>query len=179
MVNTAKFVGRYILEAEPGGSAPFIDLESANFNILFACLCHLNNSIGLLNGSYLDRASVVVKGFHGLQLYASQFWIEHLLFHCEKQARKKVYLLPELLDQLQLLLRFRKMSGLDTHIEEHPNLPQSMANTKLLERIPNLRNLVSDVITFRSNLDQDESTGQSPNSTNAQNLQYVCFPNCI
>jgi hypothetical protein len=60
---------------------PFVRPVDAHHDISFACIAYLRTSFDLVD-PYLteeQRMARVGKGFHALQLYASEHWIAHLL----------------------------------------------------------------------------------------------------
>jgi hypothetical protein len=69
---------RYILHQASG---PFLKYVKARYDIAFACITYLNTTHYFRdpNTSEDSLRLQVVKGFHGLYHYASNFWLKHLL----------------------------------------------------------------------------------------------------
>ena len=141
---------------------PFIWRENAHLDISFSCIALLNSCIPLLpgNSTGTQRAASIVQGHHGLEVYANMFWSKHLLAYCSI-LRQQHQLSEELLGQLQLLLRFRKddIQGLvgasKTRTEEEPTKDTSL---ELLNHLPDIKRLVSDVISFRAKIKQNNAS---------------------
>ena len=70
-------VHRYLLRP-PG---PLFDFATAQHDITFACIIYLTSSFTLIDPHYSKERRLVdvAKGWHGLQRYANEYWIEHLL----------------------------------------------------------------------------------------------------
>jgi hypothetical protein len=129
----------------------------------------LNSCICLLpeNSTEAQRAAIIIRGFHGLQLYADMFWYRHLLLYCGLLAQHKRQFSPELLAQLQHLLRFSKKdnrtpvekckTGTDKDRTEDPSLSE-------LNHLPDVKRLVSDVLVFRGKMIRDGVSDKSPES---------------
>jgi hypothetical protein len=136
-------------------------------DISFSSVAFLNSCISLLpeNATEAQRAAIIVRGFHGLQLYANIFWYRHLLAYCGLLGQHKRQFSTELLTQLQLLLRFRKgdsraavlqsQSGTDKDKTEDPSLED-------LNHLPDVKSLVSDVLVFRSKMIREDTSDKSP-----------------
>jgi hypothetical protein len=71
-------IDRYLLQASEN---PFIQSADAHHDISFACIAYLRTSFELIspNLSEEQRVIKVGKGFHALQLYAYEHWVDHLL----------------------------------------------------------------------------------------------------
>lgn len=155
---------RYILKAEHEDRLPFISGELAHFNMTFSCITYLNTSLYLLPQYSTNdaRMEIVVRGFHGLQFYASRYWYHHLLAYAKLLDKQKSFP-PELLDQLQLLLSFRKQvprlssaaafNGDDTSVES--------ADLKFLDQLPDIQAMALDVIIFRTKINKEDNLNKS------------------
>jgi hypothetical protein len=138
-------------------------------DITFSCVAFLNSCISLLpeNSTEAQRAAIIIRGFHGLQLYADMFWHRHLLAYCSLLGQHKRQFSPELLSQLRLLLRFRKedsstpvpqyKSGTDKDGTEDPSLEE-------LNHLPDVKGLVTDVLVFRAKMAREDASDKSPES---------------
>jgi len=132
-------------------------------DITFSCVAFLNSCISLLpeNSIEAQRAAIIIRGFHGLQLYADMFWYRHLLAYCSLLGRHKRQFSPE------LLLRFRKednrtpvpqsKTGTDKNGAEDPALEE-------LNHLPYVKALVTDVLVFRAKMAREDASDKSPES---------------
>jgi len=138
-------------------------------DITFSCVAFLNSCISLLpeNSTEAERAAIIIRGFHGLQLYADMFWYRHLLAYCSLLGQQKRQFSPELLAQLQFLLKFRKedsrtpvrqfKTGTDKNGAEDPALEE-------LNHLPYVKALVTDVLVFRAKMAREDASDKSPES---------------
>ena len=138
-------------------------------DITFSCVAFLNSCISLLpeNSTEAERAAIIIRGFHGLQLYADMFWYRHLLAYCSLLGQQKRQFSPELLAQLQFLLKFRKedsrtpvrqfKTGTDKNGAEDPALEE-------LNHLPYVKALVTDVLAFRAKIAREDVSDKSPES---------------
>jgi hypothetical protein len=107
----------------------------------------LNTSYALISISSTqeDRAAVVLQGFHGLQLYANQFWQDHLLAYCEHRREDKT-VSDELLNQLNKLLIFQKdPDNFEQHLDD-----SSIVALKVFDGHLPVKALVLAVLKFRA-----------------------------
>jgi len=152
----------YILEEKVYETRPLINLEDAHFNICFSCVAYLNTSYGLIPLHYSNdtRAAIVVTGFHGLQIYANQFWVDHLLSYCTILDQQRKNLSRELENQLNTLLRFLKESA---SVEQTPDYAE-LEGLDVLVQNPNIKTLVLKVAKFRRKLEVDDALSKSDKS---------------
>jgi hypothetical protein len=145
---------RYILEEEFRQGGPFISHNDAHLSICFSCVAYLNTSYPLLpdRSTELERAALVIQGFHGLHLYANQFWVDHLLECCTSLRKQQNQLPNHLLEQIIGIFGFQK--GLDTKPFDFIQVP----SIEIFQH-PQLVTLVKSIIWFRDKLKQ----GISPN----------------
>lgn len=132
-------------------------------DISFSCVAFLNSCIYSLPPNYTEaqKAAVVVRGFHGLQIYADMFWYRHLLAYCGQYQRQ---FSTELLAQLQHLLRFRKEDSRapvptsKTRTEKDASEDRSL---EALNHLPDVKRLVSDVLVFRAKMSREDASDKS------------------
>jgi hypothetical protein len=120
-----------------------------------------------MNCTEAERIASILRGFHGLQIYADMFWFRHLLAYCDLLSQHRRQFSSELLAQLQLLLRFRKEgTGAPnaisrTRIEKDATYDSSL---EALNHSPEVKRLVSDVLVFRANMKRKDTSDGSPDS---------------
>jgi hypothetical protein len=139
---------RYILEECYRSSTPFINRMNAALNISFSCIAYLNISLNLLptHSKPHDRALALISGFHGLQIYANKFWVDHLRSYCVLLAETQKPPSNELLNQLDRLTRFKKPSS-------GPATPQDMtllSEFGVLGHRPHIMMLLAQLLNFRT-----------------------------
>ncbi|CZR68409.1 uncharacterized protein PAC_18308 [Phialocephala subalpina] len=160
------FGSLFILEEEYQGGRPFIWRENAHLDIAFSCTAVLNSCIPLLPTMSTDteRAAIIVQGFPGLQVYASKFWYKHVLDYCGLVAHEQCQVSPELLAQLQRLLRFKKADvqaalTSNSRIEENNSGEPGL---EALSHVPNIKSLLSDILRFRAKMSREDASDKSP-----------------
>jgi hypothetical protein len=153
---------RYILNGQYNSEKPFIHVQQAYFNITYSCVSYLNTCLPLFtaNGTETERAIVVIQGFHSLHLYANEFWYKHLLAYARCCLDERVAFPMDLLDQLSSLLRFQKDKNIHLECQESPT---SVSRLEVLDQVPAVRDLVSNLVAFKEALKKDD-----PNCRNAQ-----------
>ena len=163
---------RYILKEDYHQSAPFIVKEKALFNISFSCIAYLNTSLCLLpdNSTPQEQAAIIVSGFHGLQLYANAFWIDHFLSYCDLLAKKRAKPPDELVSQLSKLLEFQKNS---CQLDQH-DCPDLVDDFDVLTHFPQVRNFISMVMAFRTSLKR-VGTSNLPDKSPSGELRWWLF----
>lgn len=91
-----------------------------------------------------------MQGFHGLQLYANQFWQDHLLAYCELRGEEKGISPEDLLFQLNKLLKFQKdPDKFEQHLDDN-----SIVALKVFDRHLLVKALVLAVLKFRAEVKQ-------------------------
>jgi hypothetical protein len=161
-------LNRYILKQEYRNGRTFIKTEDAHFNISFSCISYLNSSLCLLPSNCTDqeRAAIVLQGFHGLQLYANQFWYRHVLECYGLYAKRHINIPDGLSNQLRKLLRFRKQAQ---HEAPRPG-DSSEGSTTLhgnddssaMSQLPlDVRNFIREVVEFRKRARNDDFAQKS------------------
>jgi hypothetical protein len=115
-------------------------------------VAYLNTSYPLLpdRSTELERAALVIQGFHGLHHYANQFWVDHLLECCTYLQKQQKQLPNHLLEQIIGLFGFQK--DLNTK-------PFDLIQAPSIEifQQPQLVTLVKSIIWLRDKLKQDNS----------------------
>ncbi|KAF2812552.1 uncharacterized protein BDZ99DRAFT_413355, partial [Mytilinidion resinicola] len=73
-------------------SGPFLHRESAEYNLTLSCVTYMLQGMSLINSrlSEEERTVNVGKGFHGLHLYAVEYWLEHLLDYAQARQVMRV-----------------------------------------------------------------------------------------
>jgi hypothetical protein len=125
-------------------------------------VAYLNTSYSLLppHSNNEDRATIVVSGFHGLQLYANQFWVDHALSYCTIIGQQRTQLSHELLSQLNTLLGFLKDSADFEQASDHAPLE----GLDVLDQHPKIKTLVLKLTKFRADLETDDASHKSDKS---------------
>ncbi|KAL3427321.1 NACHT domain-containing protein [Phlyctema vagabunda] len=148
--NTIDFVHfsakQFILEQPFQGSEPFINIEKA----------HLVNE---------ERVERVLCGLHGLQLYANQYWYQHLLSYCKIVTERNGKISEELKSQLYKLLEYR----IPQRTPYTPTNDRELSELSVLNKIPQIKALVYDAMSFRSSKSQHTLMEQN-SETVAQKL---------
>ena len=107
----------------------------------------------------------IVKGYHGLHLYAIEFWTEHLLQYAKSQSGLDPTVSAPLIEQLQRLLGFRRESQTAEFATEQLAMGASLpieTCTSALKDLPNIESLVKDVLMYRQILGQEKHTQKDP-----------------
>jgi hypothetical protein len=164
---------RYILEEEFRQGGPFISPNDAHLSICFSCVAHLNTSYPLLpdRSTERERAALVIQGFHGLHLYANQFWMDHFLECCTSLRRQQKQLPNHLLEQIIGLFGFQKDLGTKPFdLIQAPSI-------EVFQQHPQLVALVKSIIWLRDKLKQDNSPNVQEMSIEGMlRMLYSKFP---
>ncbi|KAH7308822.1 hypothetical protein BKA65DRAFT_174630 [Rhexocercosporidium sp. MPI-PUGE-AT-0058] len=158
----------YVLDEEYRQSTTFISREKANLNICFSCVAYLNTSFGLLPhiSTSQSRYTLVLSGFHGLQLYANSFFAKHLVAYLNSLAGSRSRAAPELVAELQSLRQFSK------HTDVEGTLSNSAAfNLDALNESPQLMSFMLQLITFRESVKQKEGSSEMVKSPEEISLE--------
>jgi hypothetical protein len=116
-----------------------------------------------------ERATLVVPGFHGLQLYANQFWVDHLRSYCIILGQQGKPLSHELLGQLTIFLGFEKYSADVGSTSDHA----SLTSFEVLDQHPAIKALVSKVIKFRAGLETEDASNKSDKVLTGKLMQFM------
>jgi len=160
---------RYVLQEEYRARVSFIHGLNAHHNISFSCITYLNTSLHLLPSYSTDESRIrtVIQGFHGLQLYANKFWYKHLLQYCRLQGIRPVQFSQEFLQQLRLLLRFKNNNHYEAPSEDENDgkiTADQDVGLEMLDHLPEIKSMVLDVITFKAQLEKNDSSDKDPDS---------------
>jgi hypothetical protein len=116
-----------------------------------------------------ERAAIVLQGFHGLQLYANQFWYRHVLACCGLYAKGHIILPNELSNQLKKLLRFRKQARHEAFWSGNSEAGSNILHENgdgdflALNQLPrDVRDFIWEVIKFRKGVSSDDFTQKTP-----------------
>lgn len=158
---------RYILEGDYQTEPPFICRENAHLDITFSCVAVLNSCVSLFpdNSTETERGAIIVRGFHGLLIYADMFWYKHLLTYFSLLSQREGQINTELLAQLQFLLRFRKDdSGVLPLKSKAPTKKDGAYDSTLeaLNHLPDVKSLVSYIKEFRAKMALEQASDKSP-----------------
>lgn len=156
-------VSRYILHKASG---PFLQQDQAHYNLSFSCIAYLSTTSCLMDPSISESQSRlrIVKGYHGLHLYANKFWFAHLLKYLNSRGRHDILVPAQLREQLSNLRRFRKESqSPEFHAQIRAIGPlQSIENrTATLDDLPDTKSLVHNILAYRQILAQETHTQKS------------------
>jgi hypothetical protein len=105
-----------------------------------------------------------VQGFHGLLVYADAFWYKHLLEYCRLSNEQGRSLSPELLAQLQLLLKFKKEGVEISNIGQNIETQESAIGARdldVLNNLPDIKKMISDILIFRVEMNKEYGTNKS------------------
>ena len=154
---------RYILDYKSG---PFLQNDVAHYNITFSCVAYLSTVFCFIDqtNAFDDSKIRVVKGFHGLHHYATEFWITHLLDFVRLRGNFDKADSAPLVEQLYRLLRFRKKSLTPTFTSELHDINRLSPTESLLlpfDAVPEIQSLVRDVLAFREILSRKKQAQQS------------------
>jgi hypothetical protein len=136
-------------------------------------VAHLSTSYALLpdRSTARERAALVIQGFHGLHLYANQFWMDHLLECCTSLRRQQKQLPNHLLEQIIGLFDFQK--DLDTKPFDLTQVP----SIEVFQQHSQLVTLVKGIIWLREKLKQDNSPNVQERLIEGMLLKvYSAFP---
>lgn len=104
-------------------------IENAHFTAAFSCLAYLNSALTLIDDRYDEKSRLidVAKGFHGFCLYASKYWIEHLLAYmklkkdsqsCNSKEESLLKAADNLAVQLSLIMQPRPTASIRDKLEK-------------------------------------------------------------
>jgi hypothetical protein len=147
---------------------PFIKSEEAHLNIGFSCIAYLNTSFRLLpqHSNAEERRLWVLQGLHGLQIYANQFWHQHILAYMDSAMAQQLEIPEHLVEQLKEILKYSKAKpSVDltqpaiVGASKGKNPPTQRYLS--LKQLPGLDKLVLDLEVFRSGLKNRDWTQKS------------------
>ncbi len=153
---------RYILHPDSG---PFLQETKSHYDVAFSCVTYLLTSLCFIYPSVPDDEirRRIVKGYHGLHLYANEFWIEHVLQYAKMQKTTGSEILESFVSQLERLLQFRRESwSLEPSSLSTSSLPGITGRSIVLSKVPEIQRLTSDILAFRVVLAQEKHTQKDP-----------------
>jgi hypothetical protein len=86
-------------------SGPFITALNAEKHISLVLVTYLCSSFALIDSQARNEEKIadVSKGFHGLHLYANEFWVAHFLEYIEVNTELDQHMLDSVLEQVLAL----------------------------------------------------------------------------
>ncbi|KAF4635514.1 hypothetical protein G7Y89_g2570 [Cudoniella acicularis] len=155
-------------------SGPFIQQQQVSYEQSLACVACLLSGLNVFQQRYgdNDRLRRVLKGLHGLHLYANEHWIEHLLIAGSHGAG---------LDTISNLLRLTERLCNDLQLRRTP-LPESTLRNgraprlddrlSLLEMHPAIHEYLKFELTYRLQV-RLERNGSSTNEGSTTSNSHV------
>ena len=130
-------------------SGPLIDRAMAHRGLAFACISYLNTRLDLIPGEHAtpdpDKIEcLLVKGFSGLDDYAAQFWIGHVLAYVKLtpvDAR-----CAETMKKLQIFATAWKISRSVPQGKDRAS--QYTKDVSLQDTHPAIREMIEDMMDF-------------------------------
>jgi hypothetical protein len=135
-----------------------------------ACAVYLFTSQSLLHSrnSEVEQVLRVVKGFHGLHVYAHEFLVKHTARYAELQYQCSAPLSETLIALLARLLCLRKKDmpinflSASRELKSLSDIEQRLTQTNLPS---SLRSFMRDVLVFQEISNQDNHHHTDPKST--------------
>ena len=148
-------------------SGPFLQETQAHYNVCFSCVTYLSTTYRLIDPSFPEYQSRlrIVKGYHGLHLYANEFWTAHLLEYVKSKGGLDIAISEPLLGQLRSLGVFRKDFQSTEFQEESRAMGPSRSidtHVAILNTLPDARGLVQAILTYQQVLAQEKHITKSP-----------------
>ena len=161
-------------------SGPFLRAALGHSNIALSCTMWLSDSFDLFNASVSDHEmqSRLIHRFHGLQSYAYDSWIHHLLSGTRSKALEDSAVVANnqiLISKIKGLLPSQRqltepqLQALDSQVG---SLTGTQTLLDLLKDDPVAYNLVSRILVFRNKVDR--SCKDQENITG----KIVCYTSC-
>ncbi|RFU24742.1 hypothetical protein B7463_g11594, partial [Scytalidium lignicola] len=140
-------------------SGPFITALNAERNISLALVTYLCSSFALIDSRVRDEEKIadVAKGFHGLHLYANEFWVAHFLEYIEVNTELDQHMLDPVLERVLALCDAHDLITLPTDdTEEEEDLvsresqqPDGHPALQKLEAHFDIRDFLGKIIEYR------------------------------
>ena len=135
-------------------SGPFITALNAEKNISLALVTYLCSSFALIDSQVRNEEKIVdvAKGFHGLHLYANEFWVAHFLEYIEVNAELDQHMLDSVLGRVLALCDAHDSIALPTDdTEEGGELVSREGHPALqkLEAHPDIQDFLGKIIEYR------------------------------
>lgn len=151
---------RYILHVASG---PFLHYNQAHYDLAFACMNYMISSFCFIDSSISETELKirVLKGFHGLHLYASEFWFQHLLQYAKRDEPVDDDELHDPLDGLQEFWKDEPGSGVVTlKLDDTTSADAIERQLEVLDSMPLALLMGRDILTFRKFLSQEKYSHQ-------------------
>jgi hypothetical protein len=137
-------------------SGPFLRRERADYNMTLSCVSCLIQGMSLINGRLLEEQRIinVGRGFHGLHLYAVEYWLPHLLSYAEARHGLRNSDAPMLIRKLNDLAAIHKkyqdqiLGARSDSLNNSPHVSDD-ARLFLLEGIPGVFEMARQMVEFR------------------------------
>jgi hypothetical protein len=139
-------------------SGPFITARNAQKNISLTLVSYLSSSFALIDSQVTNEEKIldIAKGFHGLHLYANEFWVAHLLEYIEVNTELDQRMLDPVLERVLDLCDAHDCLALPTNgteveesvwreskqLDSHPALQKLEANL-------DIRDFLGKIIEYR------------------------------
>jgi hypothetical protein len=140
-------------------SGPFITALNAEKNISLTLVTYLCSSFALIDSQVRNEEKIVdvAKGFHGLHLYANEFWVAHFLEYIEVNAELDQRMLDSVLERVLALCDAHDSIALPTDDTEEGEELVSRESQQLdghpalqkLEAHLDIRDFLGKIIEYR------------------------------
>jgi hypothetical protein len=146
-----RMIFRYILHPESG---PYLQENEAHFDMAFSCVSYLSSSFHMLvvEMTDLEFEDRILRGYHGLHSYASEFWIDHLLRFSKVKRGFLHTELEALVTQLTYLSQSLKKFQSAGEINALPNVEIAWdlrEGLSMWETFPHILRFLEHVLIFR------------------------------
>lgn len=163
---------RYLLRAARNS---LIKPINAHHNISIACIAYLHTSFNFIDPQFsAEKNNInVVKGFHGLHLYANEYWLAHLITYANMhEITEQLPVTPGSLVE-QLLALCETHSHLEAKLSRDPRLKEGFlseidigqALPSLIKSSPVLK-LIQATVGFRKSLKSEQRRSGEGTSAN-------------
>jgi hypothetical protein len=154
---------RYILHPESG---PYLQEDEAHFDMAFSCVSYLSSSfyMSAVEMTDLEFEDRILRGYHGLHSYASEFWIDHLLRFSRVKMGFLHTELEALVTQLAYLSKSHKIFQSTGETNALPNAeiaPDLREGLSMWEGFPHILRFLEHVLVFRHTFAQEKSAMRS------------------
>ena len=159
-------------------SGPFITALNAEKNISLALITYLCSSFALIVSQVISEKILdVAKGFHGLHLYANEFWVAHLLEYVEVNTELDQNMLDPVLERVLALCDIHDFIALPTDdTEEGENLVSRESRQldgdhpalQKLEAHLDIRDFLRNIIEYREKTHEAQLQASGGGYTSAQ-----------
>lgn len=125
----------------------------------------MNSSLCFLDPTFSedDLRLRVLKGFHGLHLYANECWFQHLLQYAKREDPVQDEDLDETLEEIGEFWKADPGSA-NLKLDDTTSADNIEAQLEVLAPILNAQQMGFDIMTFRKFLSQEKYSHQAPDS---------------